>query len=1107
MNEKAEKDVKKQVVVAGLTTITLVAGAYAAPNVSADEVSEGVKTESVVKAAGQADSVSQKTEEQADTQKAEAKTDASSQETLTGSDDKTAGASEDKAGTTLTAQDNQNDAQQETQTDQPDENAVAAHADETSRTMPVSQNMAVHAAAAQAQQSPATISDPNATDQARKLLGYLDSYKKSDDIMFGQQHATDAAQSLTDDQKQPGRTDSDVKGLTNNNPAVVGWDAYLSLSGDEAPGVKGDSAQSIRNLSTSMNAVHDSGSIIVLSMHPDNFVTGGNYGDTKGDCVRNILPGGSANAKFNAWLDKLVELSSQLKDKNGEQYSIIFRPFHEQTGAWFWWGNGTTTPAQYKAVYRYLVNYLRDHGVHNFLYAFTPGGDLSGNVDRYLETYPGDDYVDILGIDNYDTGSVIGSDAWMNGLKKDVAMIARLADEKGKVSALTEYGRHLYDNADNQGKDWYTKVLNTLEGDQDAKKISYMFTWANFGFPDNIYVPFKGFKDDEVTKDFLKFANDSRVVMSERNKQKFNDYAAVSQGAEVKKNNLTMTTMSPTNSDTITSEKSPVNVRLDNGTASKVVLEIAGRQFVLESTDGKNFSGTMQLPESADKSVQKATVTAYDANGNVVGTEELQLFVKFSAKAENVGKVETSDLKSNGTWAESSSPSATGRNTSQGFEVDLDSAFDKKDTWQEVKFATVNVDKSLLSKTNQLHVTGLVSATAGHLQAYAFTNTGDKTDYKSTDVDVSGLEMVEYNGRTYRKFDFTITFPEYVNTDDIQFGFVGVNAENFDSVIVQSVELQNLAKETDKTPHVVDDFSSYLGSDVLLNRAYATNGDSTTVKLVKQSDGTYRMNYTYTIGANGYAGRGQTFATPKDWSGTKGVTFYLGNASYPGDDLDVQINMNGVTFEAHIDLKDAHNGVVFVPFSAFAPASWDTANAGKTVNDEFLKNVNTFYLYINSQVEGTRSIEVGDIKAVTEEPDNQDKDNQQDSDKKDDQNKGDQSDSDKKDDQNKGDHQETTGNGNQDDSDEKGNGQDKGAQNVGGTNGTNGSATGDKKVTPTAVSKNGTVKTEVSSKSADSKDYPQTGEKNEQLGILGILALIGASILGFFGIGKGKKKA
>ncbi len=237
MNEKAEKDVKKQVVVAGLTTITLVAGAYAEPNVSAAEVNGIIKTESVINADKQADAVSTKTEEQADadTQKAEA----TIQETLTKS--KTAEISAGKVQTTLTTQNRQNDAQQETQTDQSDENAIAAHADETAQPTPVSQNVAAHAAwATQAQQSSATVSDPDATDQAKKLLGYLDSYKKSDDIMFGQQHATDAAQSLTDDQKQPGKTDSDVKGLTNNNPAVVGWDAYLSLSGDEAPGVKGD---------------------------------------------------------------------------------------------------------------------------------------------------------------------------------------------------------------------------------------------------------------------------------------------------------------------------------------------------------------------------------------------------------------------------------------------------------------------------------------------------------------------------------------------------------------------------------------------------------------------------------------------------------------------------------------------------------------------------------------------------------------------------------------------------------------------------------------------------------------------------------------------------
>src|SRR5665647_2674154 len=77
-------------------------------------------------------------------------------------------------------------------------------------------------------------------------------------------------------------------------------------------------------------------------------------------------------------------------------------------------------------------------GVHNFLYAFSPGGGFGGNADTYLRTYPGDAYIDILGYDSYDNGQA--GAAWLNGMVTDLGMIADLADARDKVSAFTEFG-------------------------------------------------------------------------------------------------------------------------------------------------------------------------------------------------------------------------------------------------------------------------------------------------------------------------------------------------------------------------------------------------------------------------------------------------------------------------------------------------------------------------------------------------------------------------------------------------------------------------------------------------------------------------------------------
>lgn len=647
------------------------------------------------------------------------------------------------------------------------------------------------------------ISDPDASESAKQLYGYLDSYKHNNKIMFGQQHATDEGLSLTNQEKQPGSTDSDVKKLTGDNPAVIGWDSYLGIMGKEEPGIKGNEQQSIDNLAKSMNAVHDQESIIVLSMHPDNFVTGGNYSDIKGDVVKNILPGGTANGKFTHFLNDLINLSGKLKDQNGKQYAVIFRPFHEQTGSWFWWGAGTTSPAQYKAVFRYTVDYLRDHGVHNFLFAYTPGGNASGDKDRYLKDYPGDNYVDVLGIDSYDTSGTPGTEAWMNGLVKDIDMVVNVAEEKNKIPVLSEYGLHL-NQTDNKCKDWYTKVLNHIEADPEARKIAYMFTWRNAGFPDNVYTPYVGFNDQAINQNFRAFAHDSRIVMTKN--VGFDKYAEEHTKFVISNKQITVTPLTPTDQETVTQIQMPINIRVDNGKATKVTFIFNNKTYNLKSSNSnRNWITNITIDKKLDRTSQNATIEVYDRKGNLITSQNLELFMKLTP--------------------------------------------DK------------NVD-----------------------------------------------------------------------------------------------------------PYLIDNYSGYFGNNGVLDRAYATNGDPSTVSLVKRPDGSYGMKYTYSIGGSGYAGRGLSFPNSKDWQGAKGVQLYLKNDSHPGDDFDIQVNIAGITFEAHVDLKQKHDGILYVPFNKFAPASWDTQNKGKVITNDILNKINTFYFYINSKVQGTRSIEVADVRVVKEAP-------------------------------------------------------------------------------------------------------------------------------------------
>ena len=58
-------------------------------------------------------------------------------------------------------------------------------------------------------------------------------------------------------------------------------------------------------------------------------------------------------------------------------------------------------PEEYKTAYQFTVDYLKNtKGVHNILYAFSPDNSYTTETN-YLSRYPGDKYVDVLGMDNY----------------------------------------------------------------------------------------------------------------------------------------------------------------------------------------------------------------------------------------------------------------------------------------------------------------------------------------------------------------------------------------------------------------------------------------------------------------------------------------------------------------------------------------------------------------------------------------------------------------------------------------------------------------------------------------------------------------------------------
>ncbi|MEV8379223.1 glycosyl hydrolase [Kribbella sp. NPDC056861] len=422
-----------------------------------------------------------------------------------------------------------------------------------------------HASESRRNPAPAVqIADDHATPETRALFSYLQR-TQGQGILFGHQH--DLSHGFTF--STPNGTASDTLAGVGDYPAVFGWDTLI-LQGQERPGIPGGSeATNIAALSTAIEQGDARGGLNTLSAHLPNFVTGGGFYDTSGRVVSQILPGAPKNAAYNAFLDRIAAAVKGAQRPDGTAIPVIFRPFHENNGGWFWWGAGHATSAEYIEIYRYTVEYLRDtKKVHNLLYSYSPNSSFNGDPTGYLKTYPGDEFVDILGYDAYDGTS--GSAAWLDGLVKDLAMVVRLADERGKVAAYTEFGESGPEGSDPQ---WFTKLLNAIKADPQARRVAFMLTWANFGGTNRAYVPYPahdGVPAHVLLPDFAAFANDPYTVFASGVR------GAFSPRTRPVRNEPFLHLVTPTDRQRVTTTHTTIRARIAAGSASRVTYSING---------------------------------------------------------------------------------------------------------------------------------------------------------------------------------------------------------------------------------------------------------------------------------------------------------------------------------------------------------------------------------------------------------------------------------------------------------------------------------------------------------------------------------------------------
>lgn len=819
------------------------------------------------------------------------------------------------------------------------------------------------------------LSNPNASQYTKDLFYYLKNLSE-EEILFGQQHATDEGLTILADGNRVGSTESDVFNAVGDYPAIFGWDTN-SLDGRERPGNAIDDVplsqkERTENLAESMKMAHKLGGIVTLSMHPNNFVTGGNYNDTSGDVVREILPGGSKHDAYKAWLDNIVDLSYLLVDDDGQAIPIIFRPFHEQTGGWFWWGATTTSPEQYKAIFRYTVEYLHEHGNDNFLIGFSPGAGPAGDRDRYFATYPGDDYVDILGIDNYDQKNNAGSQTWINGLAADLAMLADEAEARGKISALTEFGYSAegMNEVDNHSE-WWTTVLDGILNHPDypsAAKTAYMLTWANFGFPNNVYVPYKDVNDDlggdhHLLANFTKFYQDDRTI--------FADALAVDYGQgsyETESHDPFMYVVSPTNGDSIISNPLELKARVVNGNEPRVTYSIAGGEEVEMKLVDRYYQANWSPSADYNESAIDITVRYYE-NDELINEETHRYYIYL---ANLIVKEWTFDhdidgIQNNGSWPEDGVSLTLSHQDLDGRGVlALDvGGMPQQETWQELKLQLIDLEDFNIQSVNQLSYDAYLPVSLGTGDLKTIVQLPDDWDTKyEAEVQLADLATETIDGVEYYVYRESISFPILEGTKGFALSLVGDQLDMSEPIYIDNIRLENSYLEAPVDPFLVDDFEGYMGDDTLLNRAYGSNGDPIRLSLSSEYKftGDYGLQYNYTLADQGYAGR-EISLGGLDWTGKNGVSFWMRNEGHEDQHLTLQINIGGVAFEAEIELDEPYEGIVEIPFSDFSPAHWE-GNQDAIIDTNRIQKVASFALYMGGDSLGEGTLYFDEIRAV-----------------------------------------------------------------------------------------------------------------------------------------------
>lgn len=197
----------------------------------------------------------------------------------------------------------------------------------------------------------------------------------------------------------------------------------------------------------------------------------------------------TSSDEYKAMLRDMDIVAGYLKTLADQGIPVLWRPLHEASGKWFWWGY--SGPQACKALYRLMFDrFTKHHGLNNLIWVWTT--DEAGDA---LAWYPGDEVVDVIGRDYYyypriaNHGSLVASFEKVKEIfsgKKIVALSENgsvphpdslVGDGAGWSYFMPWYGDYTMDGwaHDNTAADWKSILAHDY-----VLTLDEMPGWANY---------------------------------------------------------------------------------------------------------------------------------------------------------------------------------------------------------------------------------------------------------------------------------------------------------------------------------------------------------------------------------------------------------------------------------------------------------------------------------------------------------------------------------------------------------------------------------------------------------------------------------------------------